>query len=136
MGHIALKNYDEKSANIIREIWPAIRDLTVIRNRERITELEHAVGAGTCITDINEIWRAVQEGRGRTIFVEEGYYQSAKNVDGQLVPIEQNEITGKNDIDDVVDDMIEYTLQFGGDVVFLERGSMKNFERLSLVTRY
>ncbi len=136
MGHITLKNYDEKPANLVKEIWPAIRELTVVRNRERISELEKAVSAGTCITDINEIWTATQEGRGRTIFVEEGYYQSAKNVNGQLIPIANDEIVSKEDIDDVVDEMIEFTLKFGGDVVFLDRGSLKDFEKLALVTRY
>ncbi len=136
MGHIALKKYDEKAANQVKEIWPVIRDLTVARNRARIDELELAVSANTCTTDINEIWTAVQEGRGKTIFVEEGYYLPVRNENGILTPIETDQIHSKNDIDDVIDDMIEYTLKFGGDVVFIEKENMKDFEKLALITRY
>lgn len=135
-GHLTLRNFDEKPANLIKEIWPVVRDLTVENNRTRIAELNQAVSTGTCITDINEIWNAVKEARGKTIFVEEGYYQAAKNDDGFLTPIEASEISHRNDIDDVVDDMIEYTLKYGGDVVFLEKDSMKDFDKLALVTRY
>ena len=136
IGNISLKSNVDKPANLIKEIWPVIRDLTVVRNRERFSELEQAVSTGVFLSDINEIWNAVKEGRGKTIFVEEGYYQAAKNENGVLTPIEQNEISHKNDIDDVVDDMIEYTLQFGGDVVFLEKGSLKDFDKLALISRY
>lgn len=136
LGNINLKSNVDKPANLIKEIWPSIRDLTVERNRERFSELEQAVSTGVFLSDINEIWNAVKEGRGKTIFVEEGYYQAAKNENGVLTPIEQNDISHKNDIDDVVDDMIEYTLQFGGDVVFLEKGNLKDFDKLALITRY
>ena len=53
-----------------------------------------------------------------------------------MIPIANDEIVSKDDIDDVVDEMIEFTLKFGGDVVFLDRGSLKDFEKLALVTRY
>lgn len=136
MGHIHLKNYDEKPANQIKEIWPFISELTKAKQSARIAELEHAVSAGTCITDINEIWSAVREGRGRTIFVEEGFYLPVSNEDGKLTPIDASEISTKHDIDDITDEMIEYTLKFGGDVVFTERGTMKAFQKIALVTRF
>src|SRR5699024_1148477 len=134
--HVKLKNRDEKIGNLVKEVWPKVRDLTVNRNRERITELEKALNSGDILTDLNEIWTAVKEGRGRTIFVEERYYQPVKNENGTLTPIQPEEISSKEDINDIVDDIIEHTLQFGGDVVFLEKDTIEKFNRMALVVRY
>lgn len=136
LGHAVAKNLDEKPGNLVKEVWPAIKDLAIVKNRSRVTELEKALSAGTYLSDINEIWTAVQEGRGKTIFVEEGYYQPVKNEDGVLTPIESSEISSKEDINDIVDDMIEHTLKYGGDVAFLEPGSLEKFNKLALVTRF
>ncbi len=136
LGHILLKNQDEKPSNLAKEVWPTIKNLAIAKNRARITELEQALSSGNYLSDINEIWTAVQEGRGRTIFVEEGYYQAVRNDNGTLSPIESKDISSKDDINDIVDDMIEYNLKYGGDVVFLDKGSLEKFNKLALVTRY
>ncbi len=136
LGHVLLKAFDEKAENLVKYVWPHVEDLVLAKNRSRIAELKKAISSGKYLGDLNDIWEAVQKGRGRTIFVEEGYFQPVKNENGVLTPITSEEIKDKNDINDVVDDMIEYNLQFGGDVVFLEKGSLDNFNKIALVTRY
>lgn len=136
LGHIVLQNFDEKPGNLAKEIGPQIERLTIESNRERIEELEQALGAGKTLSDLNDIWRAVREGRGNTIFVEEGYIQPVRDEDGMLTPIETADISHSSDIDDIVDEMIEHTLKFGGDVVFIEKGGLEKFNQLALVTRY
>ncbi|KXK39940.1 MAG: hypothetical protein J5I52_04815 [Saprospiraceae bacterium] len=137
LGHVTLQNFDESPTSILRTIWPLMAELTIAKNRARISELEQAVGVGKYLVDINEIWKAIREGRGDTLFLEEGYIQSVREeADGTLTPIEYSKISSKNDIDDILDEMIEQTLKFGGDVVFLEKDSMKDFNKLALVTRY
>lgn len=136
LGQVALKNIDEKAGNLVKDVWPHVEDLAVKKQRDRISELEKAVGNGKYLSDLNEIWEAVRKGRGKTIFVEEGYYQPAKNENGILTPINADEVDGKEDIDDAVDEIIEYTLQFGGDVVFLEKGALADFNKMALITRY
>lgn len=137
LGHVLLKNFDEKAGNIIKDdVWPHISELTVENNRARITELENAISSGKVVTDINEIWRAAQGGRGATIFVEEGFFQAVRDEGDKLVPIELEDISSKEDIDDIVDEMIEHVLKFGGDVVFIEKGGLKEFNQVALVTRY
>lgn len=136
LGHVLLKNYDEKASNLVKEVWPNVENLVLEKNRSRSVELKKAVGTGKYLVDLNDIWEAVQKGRGKTIFVEEGYFQPVRNENGVLTPISSEEIQHKNDINDIVDDMIEYNLQFGGDAVFLEKGSLENFNKIALVTRY
>lgn len=136
LGHVTLKNFDDKPGNLTKEVWTPIKEMAIQRDRARISELEKALGTGNYLGDLNEIWTAIQEGKGKTIFVEEGYFQPVKNEEGVLTPISADNISSKEDINDIVDDMIENNLKFGGDVVFLEEGSLKDFNRLALVTRY
>lgn len=136
LGHILLKNFDEKASNLIKEVWTDIKELAIQKERSRISELEKAMGTGKYLADLNEIWNATLEGRGKTIFVEEGYYQPVREDNGIFTPITYEEISSKNDIDDIVDDMIENNLKNGGDVVFLKEGSLKDFKKIALITRY
>lgn len=136
LGHVVQTNFDAKASNLIKEVWPNIRELTLNKNRSRISELEEALSTGKFLSDLNEIWRAIQNGRAQTIFVEEGYFQPVKNEDGVFTPISPDDISHKDDINDIVDDMIEQTLQMGGDVIFLEKDSLKKFNKLALVVRY
>lgn len=137
LGHILLKNFDEKAENLIKkEVWPHVMELAVSKNRKRISELEKALSTGNYLGDINEIWTALQEGRGNTIFVEEGYYQPVKEENGHFTAIKPEEISSKTDNNDIIDDMIEQCLKFGGDVVFLEKDSLKDFNKVALATRY
>lgn len=136
VGRVLLKNPDEKPGNLVKNLWPEVKELNLKRHRARVSELENALGTGKYLGDLNEIWEAVQEGKGKTIFVEEGYYQPARNDNGILTPIKPEEIEAEHDVNDVVDDMIEFTLKFGGDVVFLEEGGLEKFNKIALVTRY
>lgn len=136
LGHVPMKNLDEKASNLVKEVWPFIQDLAVQKERARIIELEKAIDSGKYLSDLNEIWQAINNGRGQTIFVEEGYFQPVKEKDQILYEISEEEIASKEDINDIVDEMIERNLKFGGDVVFLEKGSLKDFNKLALVTRY
>ncbi len=137
IGHVLLKDQDERASNLIKYIWPHVESLRVEKHRKRIEELEDEVSRGNVVTDLNEIWRAVQEGRGKTVFVEEGYFQPVrKEEDGTLTPIDQDDIDSKEDIDDIVDEIIEQTLKFGGDVVFAKVGMIEGFGKVVLATRY
>lgn len=136
LGHITLKSFDEKASNLTKEVWDDIKKLAIEKERSRVSELEDALGEGKYLADLNEIWNATREGRGKTIFVEEGYYQPVRESNGVYTPIAVEEISSKTDIDDIVDDMIENNLKMGGDVVFLKEGSLEDFNKIALVTRY
>ncbi len=136
LGHITLTNFEDKASNIVKEIWPSIKQLAIEKERARVSELEQALNSGKYLSDLNEIWSAVNDGRGRTIFVEEGYIQPVREENNAFTLITAEEISSKDDINDIVDEMIEQNLKFGGDVVFLEKGSLDKFNKLALVTRY
>lgn len=135
-GMVALENKDGKASNSIKEVWPAIREQTKARNLSRKTELGKAVSSGKVLSDYSEIWQAVEEGRGQTLFVQEGLFQPARLDGNQVKLIDKADIHSKEDIDDIIDEMIEKNSFTGGDVVFLPKEELKDFQGLALVTRY
>ncbi len=78
MGLIAGNRDMQNAHNIISDVWPVAKKWNEEKNHRRLEELDKAVGAKLFLTDFTEIWRAILEGRGRTLFVKQGYFQPAK----------------------------------------------------------
>lgn len=135
-GEVALKNRDGKAGNSIKEVWPAIQEETKARNLSRKEELKKAIGSGKVVSDYSEIWQALEVGRGATLFVQEGLFQPAQVKDNHIKLIDKADINSKDDVDDIIDEMIEKNSLTGGDVVFLPKEEMADFQGLALVTRY
>lgn len=136
IGHLNGNRMEEKAHHIIEAAWPIVQQVRKERNNRRLQDLSAAESTGKLLVDFNDIWRAVNEGRGKTLFVQQGYFQPARLVNDsvELVPMDQTDRT--NVIDDIIDEMIEINLQYGGDSVFLSEEELKNYQGLVLTTRY
>jgi hypothetical protein len=136
IGHLNKNRNNEKAHHIVADAWESVKGILKERNAARLSELKQAVGTGKFVSDFNDIWRAVIEGKGQTLFVEKGFFQPAKINDSsiELLPIENAHDTGV--VDDIIDEMIEYNLRFGGDTVFLSKEDLSDFQGLGLITRY
>ena len=134
---LTVANKDAKAEQIIRDVWPTILEQTKERNLNRKNELAAAISGGKVLSDYTEIWQALEQGRGQTLFVQEGLYQPAKvTEDGKVQLIEKADISNEEDIDDILDEMIEKNSFTGGDVVFLPEEELKEFRGLALIVRY
>lgn len=135
-GEVTLKNRDGNASNTIKEVWPAIQEETKARNLSRKEELKKAVSSGKVVSDYSEIWQALEMGKGATLFVQQGLFQPAQVKDNHIKLIDKADINSKEDVDDIIDEMIEKNSLFGGDVVFLPKEELADFQGLALVTRY
>ncbi len=127
---------DEQPHRVVTKAWEAAQPAFEARNAARVAELHKAVAAQSFLSDLNDIWRALQEGRGATLFVKRGYFQPAR-VDGdRLVPLHEVATKVEGFIDDAIDEMIEIALQHGGEAVFLDGDELEEFQNLALVTRW
>lgn len=126
----------EKAQDIVMEASKMIEDYNDKMNNERKSELMTAVSENKFLSDTNEIWKAISEGKIQTLFIEEGLFQSAILKDGEIEYISENHRTDANVIDDIYDEMIELNMKFGGDVVFLPKGELEKFNGFGAVTRY
>lgn len=128
---------NEPTHAIVEEAWKVLKDHVAQENNARKEALRKAVGANTFLSDSNDIWRAIQEGRVRTLYVEQGLFQPAVlTEDNQIEYVSEERRNDTGVIDDIYDEMIEINMDFGGDVVFLPKGELDKFNGFGAITRY
>lgn len=136
IGNLNKNRLDEPAHIVAKDAWPVVQNSVLGKNKERITELYYAFNSGKFLSDYNDIWRAIHEGRGKTLFVQKGFFQPARLVENRIEIVPAHEAGLKDVVDDIIDEMIEFNISFGGDVVFLSADDLKEFKGLALVTRY
>lgn len=126
----------EKEQTIVAEAWKIIEAYNKEKNTARKSELLKAVAHNKFLSDTNDIWRAIHEGKVKTLFVEKGLFQPAIVEDNVVIYVSNNRVRDKEVIDDIFDEMIELNMRFGGDVVFLPKGELTKFNGFGAITRY
>ncbi|MFA5667646.1 MAG: hypothetical protein WC967_00250 [Balneolaceae bacterium] len=126
----------EKDFTIVNSAWKIVQEHIIKRNNARIAELKEAVTANKFLSDTNEIWRGILAGRVQTLFIEQGLFQPAIIKDNQIIYVSDAQRNDKGVFDDIYDEMIEANLDFGGDVVFLPKGELGEFNGFGAITRY
>lgn len=127
---------EEKAHAIVTDAWKIVKEHLIQKNNDRIAELKKAVSTGKFLSDTNDIYRAILEGRIQTLFIEQGLFQPARLENNVVVKVSESDRTQKDVIDDIYDEMIEMNMNFGGDVVFLPKGELNDFNGFGAVTRY
>jgi hypothetical protein len=127
---------DEKDFEIVKEAWSIVKEYRIKQNNARKEELLKAVGAQKFMSDINDIWGAIEQGRIQTIFIEQGLFQPALLEGNKITFVSDEERNRKDIVDDIYDEMIELNMNFGGDVVFLPKGELRDFQGVGAITRY
>lgn len=136
-GHLPGNRTDESASLLVSHAWPVILQLRKEANLNRKEELDAAAGANNVLTEINDIWRAVNEGRGRTLFTAKGLSMPARVTDEMNVTlVSPDSAEDRGVVDDIIDDIVELNLKFGGDAVFLPDEALENYQGLALTTRF
>ena len=133
--HLNGNRLEEKAGAIVKEAWSVLKDHVVENNNERKSELDKAVGTGRFLSDVNDISRAIQEGKIKTLFIQEGLFQPAM-MEGDVIQLIDNGETKEGMIDDIFDELIEANMDHGGDAVFLPKGTLDDFNGFGAITRH
>jgi hypothetical protein len=127
---------DEKGHAIVTEAWKIVQDYTIEKNNARKIELQKAVSQNKFLSDTNEIWQAIKQGRIQTLFIEQGNFQPAIWEKDQIQYVSDELRDKKEVVDDIYDELIELNMNYGGDVVFLPKGELSDFNGFGAITRY
>jgi hypothetical protein len=127
---------DEKDHAIVGEAWNVVKTFMAQKNEARKEELQKAMGQHRFLADTNDIWRAIQQGRVQTLFIEEGNFKAARIQDDTIIYMEEGLRDQEGVIDDIYDELIEANLAHGGDVVFLPKGQLAECNGFGAITRY
>lgn len=131
-------SHDKTSAHELGGLVLPLVDEALREQREaRLGQLQKAIGEGRSASAIEDVWRATREGRGLTLFVEEGYHYPAclDDASAALAPADTDGVCDET-LDDAVDVVIDEVLGKGGEVVFVDDGRLAQHQRIALITRY
>ncbi|MEO9210240.1 MAG: hypothetical protein ABI208_04030 [Ginsengibacter sp.] len=135
VGHLKGNRLHEKAHHIIEAAWPIMNKLNIEKVQQRISELKTAVNSRNFLIDYNEIWQAVNNGKGKTLFVKQGHFQPAI-LENNHIELVSKENIEKANVDDIIDEMVEKNLQSNGDAIFINGDELEKFNGLVLVTKY
>ncbi|MBX3042843.1 MAG: hypothetical protein KIT33_11985 [Candidatus Kapabacteria bacterium] len=68
--------------------------------------------------------------------MKKGYFQQAEISNGSVKLLDGKISDGINFINDIIDEMIEINLKFGGDTVFLEGDELSDFQSIASTVRF
>jgi hypothetical protein len=130
-------SHDRTSAYELGQlVWPLVQTNLAHRRRKALDTLDVAVGAQRSVSTIGEVWRMAQDGRGRTLLVEDDYHAPARvDASGRNLTL-VDDATSPDVMDDAVDNVIETVLSKGGEVVFVDNGSLASHGRIAMILRY
>jgi hypothetical protein len=134
IGSITGSPDDQKGNELAAKAFVEVERIMAERRAKALELIAMAQSAGKLSDDIGDIRRAVKEGRGEALYIEQGYFQPAR-IDGDTIVL-KDDPTEAGVIDDVIDELAEHTLKLGGQVVFLPPGSLEAYHKVCLVLRY
>lgn len=126
----------ETAQAIVTEAWEIVKEHTNETNNLRLSELKTAVAANLFLSEINDIWKGILRGEVKTLFIEKGLFQSAVIENDTITFVSPEDGRRKEAVDDIFDEMIEMNMNFGGEVVFLPDGELKQYDGFAAITRY
>lgn len=135
IGSVSGNYLDKKPHEIAPEALALLNDYLQKQRIEMIGQLERAFKERAAISGLQEVYQAAVHARGRMLLVETNYQQAAKILDNdKLLTDVDPKAAGVTD--DVVDDIIEMVIQFGGQVIFLPDESIAHYGRIAMITRF
>lgn len=100
---------------------------------EALAYLDGARSRRRYASGCDELWVLAHEGRIAHVVVEDGFRPSARIINGRMVPADDTE--APDVVDDVVDEIIEVVMRFGGRATIVTDGALGG-DRIAAVVRY
>jgi hypothetical protein len=131
-------NFEEASEKeLTKALQPYILDWKKIKAADLMHQIERAADMGKLATGMNEVWKMSSQHRGRLLVVEEKFAFAAEQGETEEIIHPAEEPYNKfSYIKDAVDTVIEKVLEYGGDVEFVEDGTLEGYNRIALIQYY
>ncbi len=131
-------NFDHSNAaDILKKSEHIFQEKLMADQKKNLALLEEAVGKRTYASGVQDVWKTVMEKRGRLLVVEKDYRYAARLGKNKFTLVTTHfDEDDSREMKDVVDDIIEYTYFYGGDVAFVENGALADHSGIALITYY
>lgn len=134
-GHVPVNYNDTAVHTILSGAWEKVAEQQQQRRTDAIVEMQEAVGAGMVVTDLGEIFRAVNEGRGDLLITHDDYHQAVRMTGPDSFDlIEDASLPGV--VDDISDKIAWDVIAKKGRAIFTNQEEIKSLGNLVLKLRY
>lgn len=125
-----LGNYEDASdAELARALKPNLDDWKKVRMKYLVQLVQKSAGKGKLAVGIKKVWENASQRRGRLLIIEKDF---APDTDEQKTGCLSSPASTK----DAVDIVIEKVLEQGGDVEFVDKGMLGEFDHIALIQYY
>jgi len=114
-------------------VWPVVKEAIAGANKNAMHDLAIAAKANKIVSGIEAVGQSAETETSSSLYVEDDYH-----VKGSILKTDHSLVFSKHVniwqvLDDVVDVIIEKVLQMGGNVIFLNSGSLIKLDRIALI---
>lgn len=138
-GYVHRNASDLREQEILEALRPTIADWDEIRQQYALRLIEQAVDAGRLATGIAEVLRQAKCSNSRLLIVEKGYNGTdciARPPGDFLAPAPAAASSDDFFLTDPVDGIIFRVLANGGDVLWVDKGRLKDYGQIALIRYY
>ncbi len=130
-------NYENISAHDLgKKAWEVVREKNKKERHNALNEIQRAVSVNKLASGLSEVWRFAAEGRVNMLVVEEDFHLPAGLDENNTLVLDTSNLLEKQIMPDAVDEVGEMVLEKGGKVVFVDNGTMGNYQKIAAVLRY
>lgn len=130
------KNFNDTITNsLATETWKLVVTIQEEVRAKAIREMQEAAGKGMVITDLLDIFLAVQAGRGDLLITHDNYHQAVK-MTGQYKFTLVDDVTLPGVIDDITSEIAWDVILKKGRAIFTSQEEFKSFGNIALKVRY
>jgi len=117
-------------------VWPVVRSWIDESQQSYMLQLMEEEWQHHAVDGMRDVWNAVNEGRGYRLIVEKDYTCPAF-IDDKTGKLHLRSTKKPHQIIiDAVDEVLRLAVEKGGDIVFVNNGTLDNHGHISLITRY
>lgn len=134
-GTISINQNGTPNTTLASEAWKIVEAIQEESRTQAIREMLDAKGEGKVLTDLLEIFVAVNEGRGDLLITHDDYHQAVK-MNGQYSFYTVDDLTQPGVIDDITSDLAWDVISKKGRAIFTHSEEFKPLGNIALKLRY
>jgi hypothetical protein len=131
-------NYETATPAALKVILePYINDWIAVMHKDLLNRLEDAFAKNKLAAGMQNVWREAMNNKGRLLVVEKDFtYPAVHGSNENEIMIPAAPYNRFSYIHDAVDKVIEKVIENGGDVEFVDKDRLKDYDHIALIQYY
>lgn len=126
-----------KVQDVAKAVWPEVQKYVANQEKQVLADFDEAIGKLNQAFTLETVWQMAHEGRVKDLLVEENYaVPGMVEKDNPQRIMRADSSKTPHVVDDLVNLLIAIVQEKGGNVIFLKKGSLKDFGHIAAILRY